>query len=234
VTRGADIGRVEESLRRRFRIAETSISLGETAVTLLHPASSEELISEEDFLHDERLPYWAEPWPSSFALARHLVSGESVLGAGAERTALELGCGAGLVAIAAALAGFTVTASDYYEDALRFARVNVWRGAHQRIEVMHLDWRTLPELLPRYDAVIASDVLYERPYAPLVAAVIARTLAPRGVALVADPGRMAAPAFVECCAPLGLSIEKKRRLPFEEGAVRQTIDLYEIGWTARG
>lgn len=234
MTTGADIARVEESLRRRFRVAETSIPLGETAVPLLHPASSEELISEEDFLRDERLPYWAEPWPSSFALARHLVGGDSVLGAGDGRSALELGCGAGLVAIAATMAGFAVTASDYYEDALRFARVNVWRVARQRIEVMHLDWRVLPALLPRYDVVIASDVLYERPYAPLVAEVIARTLAPHGVALIADPGRMAAPAFVECCAPLGLAVEKKRRLPFEEGAVRQTIDLYEIGWAARG
>jgi predicted nicotinamide N-methyase len=234
VTPGADIARVEESLRRRFRVAETSIPLGEATVTLLHPASSEELISEEDFLRDERLPYWAEPWPSSFALARHLTSGDSVLGEGAGRTALELGCGAGLVAIAAALAGFAVTASDYYEDALRFARVNAWRAARKRIEVMHLDWRALPELLPRYDVVIASDVLYERAYAPLVAEVIARTLAPRGAALIADPGRMAAPAFVERCPSLGLTIEKKRRLPFEEGAVRQTIDLYEIGWAARG
>jgi predicted nicotinamide N-methyase len=228
VTASAEIGRVEEALRRRFRVAETAISLGDRTVTLLHPASSEELISEDDFLRDERLPYWAEPWPSSFALARHLVADDSVLGPGAGRTALELGCGAGLVAIAATLAGLAVTASDYYEDAVRFARVNVWHAARTRIDVMHLDWRALPELLPRYDVVIASDVLYERPYAPLVAQVIARTLSPGGVALVADPGRLAAPAFVESCPAVGLSVKKARRLPFEEGAVRQTIDLYEI------
>lgn len=233
MTAAAEIGRVEESLRRRFRVAETAVALGTSEVTLVHPASSEELISEEDFLADERLPYWAEPWPSSFALSRHLLSDDSVLGPGNGRSALELGCGAGLVAIAATLAGFTVTASDYYEDALRFARVNVWRASKTRIDVMHLDWRSLPELLPRYDVVIASDVLYERPYAPLVAEVIARTLALDGVALVADPGRLAAPAFVESCPALGLGIEKVRRLPFAEGAVRQTIDLYEIRWAAR-
>lgn len=232
MTAAPEIGRIEESLRRRFRVAETTIPLGQTTVTLLHPASSEELISEEDFLRDERLPYWAEPWPSSFAFARHLLSGDSLLGAGDGRRALELGCGSGLVALASALAGFVVTASDYYEDALRFARVNAWGAAHQRIDVMHLDWRALPELIPRYDVVIASDVLYERPYAPLVAQAIARTLAPRGVAVVADPGRMAAPAFVEACPPLGLDISRARRLPFEEGAVRQTIDLYEIRWAA--
>ncbi|MFL5561127.1 MAG: class I SAM-dependent methyltransferase [Gemmatimonadaceae bacterium] len=229
-----DIARLDESLRRRFRVAETTIPLGATSILLAHPASSDELISEEDYLRDERLPYWAEPWPSSFALARHLVSDESLLGAGAGRAALELGCGTGLVAAAATLAGFRVTASDYYEDALRFARVNVWRAAKRRIDVMHLDWRAMPALVPRFDVVIASDVLYERPYASLVAAAIARTLSPGGIAIVADPGRMATPAFVESCRPLGLVIEKARRLPYEEAAVRQTIDLYEIRWAARG
>ena len=225
-----DIARVEESLRRRFRVTETPVPLGQTTVTLAHPANSDELINEEDYLKDERLPYWAEPWPSSFALARHLVDAHSIAGAGAGRRMLELGCGAGLVAVAATLAGFDVTASDYYEDALRFARVNVWHATRRLIDVMHLDWRALPELMPRYDVVIASDVLYERPYAEVVAKTLARTVAPGGVAIVADPGRMATPAFLEACPSAGLRVERKRRLPYEEGAVRQTIDLYEIRW----
>ena len=228
-----EVARVEASLRRRFRVVETAVPLGTTTVSLAHPASSDELISEDDYLKDERLPYWAEPWPSSFALARHLVSSDSLLGAGGGRRMLELGCGAGLVAIAATVAGFSVTASDYYEDALRFARVNVWRATHRSIEILHLDWRALPELMPRYDVVIASDVLYERPYAELVAKTLARTLAPDGVAIVADPGRMATPAFIEACPAAGLVVEKARRLPYEEGAVRQTIDLYEIRWAER-
>ena len=229
----SEVARIEESLRRRFRVVETEVPLGPTVVTLAHPASSDELISEEDYLRDERLPYWAEPWPSSFALARHLLGDDSLLGAGDARRLLELGCGTGLVAAAAALAGFEVTASDYYEDAMRFARVNVWHASKRPVDVLHFDWRALPELMPRYDVVIASDVLYERPYAGLVAMTIARTLERGGTAIVADPGRMAAPAFVEACPGVGLHIERKRRLPFEEGAVRQTIDLYEIRWAER-
>ncbi len=227
-----DVARIEESLRRRFRVTETTIALGGTAIELLHPASSDELISEEDYLADERLPYWAEPWPSSFALSRDLVDPDSLLGEGRGRRMLELGCGAGLVACAATLAGFTVTASDYYEDALRFARVNTWRATKQAIDVLLLDWRALPELMPRYDVVIASDVLYERPYAEIVARTLSRTLAPGGVAIIADPGRMATPAFIAACPAAGLRIERKRRLPYEEGAVKQTIDLYEIRWAA--
>jgi len=233
VTEAREIERIEESLRRRFRVTETPVPLGQTTVSLLHPASTEELISEEDYLRDERLPYWAEPWPSSFALARHLVSEDSLVGAGGGRRMLELGCGAGLVASAATLAGFSVTASDYYEDAIRFARVNAWHATRQPIETMLLDWRALPELMPRYEVVIASDVLYELPYAELVAKTLARTLADGGVAIVADPGRMATPAFIAACPTVGLQIERARRLPYEEGAVKQTIDLYEIGWADR-
>ena len=229
-----DVRRIEASLRRRFRVIDTPVALGQTTLSLAHPASSDELISEEDYLKDERLPYWAEPWPSSFELARHLVGADSVLGPGAQRSLLELGCGAGLVASAAALAGFAVTASDYYDDALRFAEVNAWHASRQRIAVLHLDWRVMPASLPRYDVVIASDVLYERPYAELVAKTLLLTLKPGGVAIVADPGRMAAPAFVEAVPASGLTIERVRRLPYEEGTVRQTIDLYEIRWPARG
>ena len=229
-----EIARLDASLRRRFRVIDTTVTLGGASLTLAHPANTDELISEEDYLRDERLPYWAEPWPSSFVLARHLVSNDSVLGPGENRRLLELGCGAGLVAAAATLAGFDVTASDYYEDALRFARVNSWQATNRPIATMHLDWRALPELMPRYEVVIASDVLYERPYAELVARTLARTLADGGVAIVADPGRMATPAFVEACPTVGLSIEATRHLPYEEGAVRQTIDLYEVRWAATG
>ena len=223
-----EIARLDASLRRRFRVIETDVTLGSVTLTLAHPANTDELISEEDYLLDERLPYWAEPWPSSFALARHLLGSDSLLGPGAGRRLLELGCGVGLVAAATALAGFEVTASDYYDDALRFARLNAWRATRKSIETLHLDWRALPELMPRYEVVIASDVLYERPYAQLMAATLARTLAVDGIAIVADPGRMATPAFVEACGPAGLRIEHARRLPYEEGTVRQTIDLYEI------
>ncbi|NUO64787.1 MAG: class I SAM-dependent methyltransferase [Gemmatimonadaceae bacterium] len=221
-----EMRRLEESLRRRFRVVETPIEVGGRTIALLHPASAEELISEADFDRDERLPYWAEPWPSSFVLAREMVAER--WGAGRGRSLLELGCGAGLVTTAAAMAGFDVTASDYYEDALRFARLNAWRAAGREVRPLLLDWRALPQLLPRYDFVVAADVLYERPYAELVARAVARTLAPRGLAIVADPGRVAASAFVVACPAAGLNVAPTARLPYQEGAVRQTIDVYEL------
>lgn len=223
----ATLGALEASLRRRFRVVETEFEVGRARIALLHPASAEELISEEDFARDERLPYWAEPWPSARVLAARVLEGR-----GDGRPLLELGSGAGLVTAAAALAGYDVTASDYYEDAVAFARVNAWRVARRRIAGLHLDWRALPEALPRWETVLASDVLYERPYASLVAATIARTLAPGGRALVADPGRAAAGEFVAALPALGLAVEREARVPFVEGEIRQTIDLWSVQWAA--
>ena len=216
-------GALEGALRRRFRTAESVVDTSAGRFTLLHPASPEELISEEDFEQDERLPYWADIWPSSTVLA-------GVVGTldGRGARALELGCGLGLVAAAAARAGFAVTATDYYEDALLFARLNVWRAAEREIAVRHVDWRAFPRDLGRFDLVIASDVLYERPYGELVANAFAATLAPGGRGLVADPGRVAAGAFVEACRARGLRAVRVAQHPWTSGEARQTIDLYEI------
>ena len=219
---------LETALRQRFRVAQSAIPIGEREVDLLHPASADDLISEEDFIRDERMPYWAEPWPSGLVLARTIAAMQ-----GRGRRLLELGCGAGLVAVAASIAGFEVTATDYYDDALGFAWLNVWRTTHKAIDTRMVDWRSMPDDLRAFDVVIASDVLYEKHYPGLVAAAIARTLSPSGVAIVADPGRMATPSFLEYVAEEGLRIARKTRLPFVSGEIKQTIDLYEVTWADR-
>jgi predicted nicotinamide N-methyase len=219
-TRAADL---EKSLRRRFRVVESTIEIAGDAIEILHPASAEELINEADFERDERLPYWAELWPSARILAERVAQEEA-----AGRTLLELGCGAGLVSTCASLSGFGVCASDYYEDALRFAFVNAWRNGAGAIETAHIDWRSPPGSTGRFDRVVASDVLYEQPYGPLVARVIAATLARDGVALVADPGRVAVDPFVKALDEVGLSVIGRTTYPFVDGEIRQTITVFEI------
>lgn len=225
----ADLDALGATLGRQFRTQTRTVEIGAYAVELLHPASAEELIDEQDFARDERLPYWADIWPSALVLARHLIAQRGV-----GRSLLELGCGAGLVTTAAALAGFRVSASDYYDDALRFARYNAWRNARARIETRNVDWRHLPRDLPKVDVVVASDVLYERPYAALVADAIARTLAPHGTAFVTDPGRLALEEFLTRLRERGLDPGEPDRVPYEDGAIRQTIQRFEIRWADAG
>ena len=209
-------------LAGRFDVVDGEVEVGRATFAVLRPRNADDLISEADYVRDERLPYWADVWPSSIALGRRLLEQH-----GAGRTLLELGCGVGVVALSAARAGFAVTVSDYYEDALAFAQANLARAGFTA-EARHLDWRALPDDLATYDVVVASDVLYEKPYADLVAAVIDRTLAPDGVALVADPGRLAAPAFVEAAEARRLTVDGTDVRPVRIGEVVQRIRIYEL------
>lgn len=212
-----------EALGERFVTRERVVALANGALTIRQPADAESLISEADFAKDERLPYWADVWPSARVLADAL----SARGAGRGRL-LELGCGAGVVAAAAARLGWDVTATDYYEDATHFARWNAWVNSGREITVATVDWRDLPTDLGHFDVVAASDVLYERPYGPLVARAIRATLARGGVALVTDPGRVGAEGFVAECATLGLACGRVDRVVSEDGPVRHQVDLWQV------
>jgi predicted nicotinamide N-methyase len=210
-------------LQRRFRTTITDIPVGDRTYSILRPANADDLIREEDFVKDERLPYWADIWPSSLTLGAKLLETN-----GDGRNALELGCGVGLCTLAATSAGFAVTATDYYEDALDVTRANVLRNLRTLASTRLVDWRHLPGDLGRYDLVFASDVLYEVEYAELLPGIFARALAPGGFGLVADPGRVAAPLFVEASARAGLEARVIETRPFEAGEIRQRIDIYRI------
>lgn len=211
------------ALTRRFRTSVEDATVDERTFSILKPANSDDLIREEDFVKDERLPYWADVWPSSIILAARLLQLK-----GRGKTALELGCGVGLSTLAATSAGFDVLSTDYYEDALDVTRANVFRNLGTIARTRLVDWRHLPQDLGTFDLVFASDVLYEKEYAELLPMLLRGLLAPGGLALIADPGRVAAPAFVEACAAHGLDIRRKESRPFEAGEIRQTIDVYEI------
>ena len=191
---------LDDALSRLFVLAEESIEVGAgdsaRRFVLRKPANADHLISEADFVMDERLPYWADLWPSSRVLA-----GALLMHAGHGNRLLELGCGLGLDTVAAMTAGYAVTATDYYEDALHVTRMNARHNVGHEPTVRMVNWRHWPSDIGQFDVVIAADVLYEREYATLVAQCIARALAPDGEAWVADPGRLALPDFLEQLEP---------------------------------
>jgi predicted nicotinamide N-methyase len=132
------------------------------------------------------------------------------------------------VTVAAMRAGFDVMATDYYADALLFARRNSRSATGREPRTRLVDWRAFPTDLGRFDLLLASDVLYERSYATLVADAIVASLAPGGVALVADPGRVALLSFVTACEQRGLAVGVRARIPWQEGAARQMITIHEV------
>ena len=52
-----------------FDLVEEQVAAGAIELTIRRPVSAEDLIDEEEYEHDERLPCWAELWPSARALA---------------------------------------------------------------------------------------------------------------------------------------------------------------------
>lgn len=215
------------ALDDRFLTSTTDVELSGGTAHLVRPRSAEDLISETEFDRDERLPYWAEVWPSSIALARAL---PELVAPGTRM--LELGCGIGLVSVAAARCGVSVLATDYYVDALLFTRRNVLADSGVDPDTRLVDWRAWPHDIGTFDRVVASDVLYERPYAALVADALAVSLTADGVAFIADPGRTALPAFIESCVARGLQVSPRMRVPHHDGAIEQVITIHQVSRSA--
>ena len=159
------------------------------ALVVHRPRDTDAMLVEEAFDHEELLPYWAELWPSGVALARQ-VHGRSWRGA----RVLELGCGLGLVATAAALAGARVLATDWSAASIAATRANAERNG-ATVETAVVDWNHPELLLERapWDVVVAADVLYEARNIPVLLELLPRLTRE---AWIADPGRPAAETFL--------------------------------------
>jgi predicted nicotinamide N-methyase len=204
----------------RFDVVREEIRVGPWALSVAHPRRAEDLIDRDDYARDERLPYWAELWPSARVLAAEL-AGRDLAG----RRVLELGCGVGLPAIVAALAGAEALATDWYEEALAFVDVNAARAGVD-VATMFVDWSDPPPALTGsapYDLVVGADLLYEERNGVALAALLPRLLPPGGEALIADPRRPHAAVLLDLLRDAGWSLDEREvrhpGRPDESGAV---------------
>jgi predicted nicotinamide N-methyase len=204
---GCLAGSGEGELRNRFDTRVERFVHGAFAAELLLPASADALIDVSEFNTDERLPYWADLWPAARALARHL------LDAPPRRVvrALELGAGIALPSLVLRFLGVDVIASDYYDDALRFARANAERNGMAPLRTERLDWRESAARPRRFDLILAADVLYERRNIEPLLSLLPRLLRAGGRVLVADPDRVYLAEFRERALRLGWAISEEMR-----------------------
>jgi predicted nicotinamide N-methyase len=187
----------------RFSPVERIFDLPGGAMRMWLPPDMDALIDVAAFEADERIPYWANVWESAVVLAEDLATtpGEGL-------SLVELGCGLGLPSLAAARQGYAVTATDYEDSALEGVLHNAARnGLAGRVATRLLDWRHPPRESGPFDRVVAADVLYEQHHAAALADVIDLLLAPSGLGLVADPGRLKAAAFEPACRERGLVVK---------------------------
>jgi predicted nicotinamide N-methyase len=176
-------------------LVEEVLVLGGRETRLLRPRSGDALLDEvlaEDDPDDDRLPFWAEQWPSGSALAA-AVAAEDLTGA----RVLELGSGLGLVSVTAARAGADVLAADMSAEAIAFTTVNARRNDVPVRTVRCAFERPEPLLAGApWDLVLAADVLYEPKTVPVLVDLLPRLVAPGGRVWLADPGRPREPDFL--------------------------------------
>lgn len=144
-------------------------------------------------LADERIPYWAELWPSSLALARLLQAKKEEIW---HQPCLDLGCGLGFTGLVGQFLGASVIGCDYTLRALQTAR------QHSKINSISLSWVAMDWRDPAVKKgsiwrIWAADILYERRAMRPVLNFLQWSLSAGGKAWLAEPGRSVFGHFVE-------------------------------------
>jgi predicted nicotinamide N-methyase len=175
---------------------------------ITRPASIDDLLDRAELDPEQNLPYFAEIWPSGIALADLLMEQPGFV---ANRRTLEVGCGLGITAVAAARSGARLTICDYFPESIELAARNlVGAGcvAQRAVELNWRDPRSIAALLDSgpYPIVLAADVLYEaRDIAPLLT-FFAQALTVDGTLFLAEPGRPVAKRFLEAASEHGWDV----------------------------
>ncbi len=220
---------------RRYRVdpgGSEAAPSGELAVRLVHVASPEDGRFSRS---KKQCDLWEFVWAASQMLGDLLLTIDAHRAAGAAAAddaqhsqleggglcglrMLELGAGAGLCSMVAALCGASVLTTDGVADAVSLCALSassnglpVGGGA---VETRVLDWfktESVPE--EEFDLVIGSDILFFRGCVNPVAAAVARALRPGGIALIADPCRASTHDFCSKLAEHGLHV---RLRPFKQ------------------
>ena len=109
-------------------------------------------------------------------------------------------------------------------------RFNAARNSLPPLTTRVLDWRRPPADLGLFDRVVAADVLYETHHPQALAQVIAATLAPGGIGLVADPCRLKAAAFPTACRSVGLAVTKTRARRPRGATSGPSVEIHRVTW----
>ncbi|MGF9563042.1 50S ribosomal protein L11 methyltransferase [Neorhizobium sp. JUb45] len=169
----------EAFIRDNLRI-EPARLIPEISLYTAHPGSGlSQLIGDAD-----APPYWAYGWAGGTVLARHVLDQPELVRG---RRVLDLGCGSGVVGIAAAKAGAgQVLAADIDANAVAATRLNaVLNGV--MIDIAEGDLIGGP--LPGVDVVLVGDLFYDRETAARVLPWLQACAAAGIAVLIGDPFR---------------------------------------------
>ncbi len=204
-----------------FDLVTEPVRIAGYEFAITRPRAAEDLIDEDEYADDERLPYWADLWPSGRALAQELADREL---AGAR--VLELGAGLSLPSLVALACGARPLATDWYPVALAFARANAAAAGLGELETLEVDWSRPPDALfakGPFDLVVGADVAYEPRHAGQLGQLLRRVAGPASSIIIADPRRPDASALVNALIESGWRHQRLERpvsgRPDEQGSL---------------
>ncbi len=192
--------------------------------------------NEKDKELDERLPYFAELWPSSLGLAEFLAEKKEFI---EHKKSLDLGCGLGFTALCGAFLGAKVLGVDYEEKAILLAKENakanefslLEHDTQANLDFQVMDWR-YPILAPRSQKIIwAADIVYEKAFFQAVLNFLDFSLADDGLVWLAEPGRSIFNDFPKLVQSHGFSMEKvksSQSLALSAQIPSATVNIWEI------
>ncbi|MGD9487766.1 MAG: methyltransferase [Calditrichaceae bacterium] len=181
-------------------------------------------VSDDLFNEDERLPYWAELWPSAIAISRFIAAHPALI---STKSVLELGCGLGLSSLFIALQNpASLLLTDYEQPALEMSLRNFKLNKLSLPETRILDWRQ-PELDRLFDVIIASDILYEKRFFHPVISLLGKFLEPGGLIIIAEPNRNIAKEFFKMLREAGYVYDEIRD-SVRQGNQQIAVSIYMI------
>jgi predicted nicotinamide N-methyase len=181
------------------------VAVGKWTCRLTIPAIPDALLDDPESVaanvSDDRMPYWAFVWPAALPMAAAVQQS----GWQTSLRVLELGCGTGLVGLAALAAGLHVTFTDYEPRAVQLARHNAILNGYSQFAARVLDWRN-PES-EQFPVILGCDLLYqESAFEPLLN-LLEQMLAPGGECWLGDGGRSSAVKFWYLARERGYGVE---------------------------
>jgi predicted nicotinamide N-methyase len=197
-----------------YQLRPVPVHLGRTDVEILVVDNLGQHIDAAELLRNESAPeppYWAHLWPGSRVLARLLTEEVGLPGC----RLVDLGCGIGLSAVAAARRGARVLAVDLAAEALQVARTNAAaNGCH--IDVVRTDLRG-HGIRGWFDVCVAADITYDPVLQVAVAQFLATHLRPGGRGWCAESVRTLDGAFHDACRARGLVVAEREETEMDEG-----------------
>tara|TARA_B100000683_G_C12470814_1_gene547722 strand:+ start:566 stop:1261 length:696 start_codon:yes stop_codon:yes gene_type:complete len=182
-------------------------------------------MDERDLDEDERLPYWAEVWPASVLLGRHILRNADLLRG---KPCLDLGCGLGLTGMIASSVGAEVIAFDYEWPAVRFARHNTHINDVPQPVWALMDWR-YPALRPNaFEHIWGGDILYEKRFFDPIIRLFRHALAPGGAIWIGEPVRTVSRPVWDELRNEGFKPEKITTEKVALCGQNATVNLWEI------